>query len=281
MAVIVLPDADFSANNIGSITLKRAFLPGTKRMLSLYGLTIDEDDTLQRAFDDFVRDLTSAGLLGDSGKIKALCLPFLADSLAEAQINAIDGSNFFAANLGAGVTLTSKGLKPVEGGAVEKINHTKFTGLTTSYHYAGFNITAEVSDNSGDRNIIGRNGHIMAFQKYDNARPTILLNTGSVNRVLGDTNYKFAACLMIANLTPSKATLFCNGQKTYLDSPSYIGASVSYDPIFGDYYSITNYSANCSKASWSLLSIGEALSDAESTAYNNAVNALMAVVAAL
>lgn len=278
MAVIVLSGADFSNNNIGSIVLKKALLTTTKEILSRYNITIDEEAPMQIALNDFVSDMISAGLIGSNGKIKALCLPFLADSLTSAQINALDGSNFFAANLGNGLTFTNKGLKPVQGNPTEKANHLKFASLSSSYHYAGYNITAEASDNAHDRYIFGTNGNILGLQKYDNNQPTVLLSQGS--KVRGDVNYKFASCLLITNITPSSAILFTNGQKTFNNSPSYQGASVSTNPIIGDYAAV-NYSADCSKASWSLLSIGEVLSDAESINFNNAVNKLMAIVATL
>lgn len=278
MAVIVLSGADFSNNNIGSIDLKKAFLTTTKEILSRYNITIDEEAPMQIALNDFVSDMISAGLIGVNGKIKALCLPFLADSLARAQINALDGSNFFAANLGNGLTLTNNGLKPVQGNPTEKADHLKFDSLSSSYHYAGYNITAEASDNAHDRYIFGRNNNILGLQKFNTNRPVILLSSSS--KVTGDVNYKFASCLIIGNITPSSAILFTNGQKTSNDSPSYHGASVSKNPIIGD-YNADYYSEDCSKASWSLLSIGEVLSDAESINFNNAVNKLMAVVATL
>jgi hypothetical protein len=86
--IIVLKDADFSANNIGKIEVSRELDVKTKQLLSRYSKVLDTSK--QYAVDDFVTGLYSSGL---SDKITFLLLPCLASSIDEAMINAMNGDS--------------------------------------------------------------------------------------------------------------------------------------------------------------------------------------------
>jgi hypothetical protein len=75
--IIKLPNADFSANNIGQIDLRTEVLPSTQAVLDIYGKTW----TLQEQFliEDF---LVAKNQLSFSAKIKELVLPILANPKA-------------------------------------------------------------------------------------------------------------------------------------------------------------------------------------------------------
>lgn len=288
MAVIVLDGADFSQNNIGQIDIKVPFLDATKGILSRYGISVNEDDSFQKAFNKFVSNLVTAGVYQ---KIKNLCLPFMANvskngDLTYAQINALDGENFFVENISESLELVNNGLKPIIGANVITANLLDYAN-PISMHYGAYNITPEAKTSSSIRKIIfADTGKVLWLAKNASNVPELWVNNPT--RIYGDTNYKAASCLILGNMTAERSTLVVNGQIGEY-SPTTFESSNANNPRMFEYRlgnndivyhseETTSDAYAASVASWSLLTIGDALTDEESIAYNNAVNALMAAV---
>ena len=285
MAVIVLNGADFSQNNIGQIDLVIPFLKTTKEILARYGITVNEENPFQMAFNTFVNDLTKNGVYP---KIKNLCLPFMANvakggDLAYAQINALDGENFFTDNISGSLAMVGNGLKAVDGGALAIANLLDYAN-TKNLHYGAYNITPESKTLSTTMKVIygGTGKSIWLAKNTSYARPELWV----VNpcRIGGDENYIAASCLILGNISAARSTLVVNGQIADY-SPTSFDTGADANPRVLQ-YSGTNYSFaedaehfyTASNASWSLFTIGDPLTDEESIAYNNAVNKLMQAV---
>lgn len=292
MAVIVLKNADFSANNIGTIDLRVDFSSLTKSMLTRYGITIDEDDDFQRAFNKFVNNLADAGLLGESGKIKSLCLPFLANiaqsgNLSYAQMNAIDGTNFFAEDISGKLQLVSNGLKPVANASLVHANILSKYPTAVGYHCGAYNITPESKElSSVNKVLFGPTMRVIWLAKYSPAGVDLMIYSSGGNRLVGDSNYRSASCLVLGNIDATRSTLVVNGQIVSKDSPTFDSGNVKNPSVFQyENSQLTTYvttetegAYTASNASWSLLTIGDVLSDSESVLYNNEVNKLMQAV---
>lgn len=287
MAVIVLDGADFSQNNIGQIDIKVPFLDATKGILSRYGISVNEDDSFQKAFNKFVSNLVTAGVYQ---KIKNLCLPFMANvskngDLTYAQINALDGENFFVENISESLELVNNGLKPIIGANVVTANLLDYVN-PISMHYGAYNSTPEIRTTKV-KTIFADTGKVIWLTKWGSLNtPELWVNNPT--RIYGDTNYKAASCLILGNMTAARSTLVVNGQVGE-KSPTTFESSNANNPRLFEYRQgsqdvvyhseeTTSDAYAASVASWSLLTIGDALTDEESIAYNNAVNALMAAV---
>lgn len=285
MAVIVLKGADFSSNNIGTIDLKKPFTSTTKRMLGYYGITVDEDDDFQNAFNNFIIEMTDAGVLA---KVKGLCLPFMANvaqsgSLTYAQKNAINGENFFDGDISGKLSLNSNGLKAIIGGSVAKAKMIGVVSDFTSFHYGAYNITAEEKEYSGNiKTIYGSTGKALWLVKWDTYNKPEFWTDDP--RIYGDTNYCAASCLILASVNASKGSLVVNGQIAS-DSPITFRTGAAANPPLLQYQGETYLAETptssygyASAASWALFTIGDLLTDTECVQYNNAVNKLMEAV---
>ena len=80
--IIKLVGADFSANNIGKVTLKREVSDATKSLLSNYTRSLTTSQQL--AVEDFIIGLKSNGLWASIGN---LYIPALAGNLNETMFN--------------------------------------------------------------------------------------------------------------------------------------------------------------------------------------------------
>ncbi len=285
MAVIILNGADFSQNNIGQIDLVLPFSKTTKEILIRYGITIDEENPFQTAFNHFVNDLMKDGVFP---KIKNLCLPFMANiaksgDLAYAQINAIDGENFFTDNISGSLAMVGNGLKAVDGGPIAHANLLGYAD-PSNMHYGAYNITPESKEISSSSKVVyGSTGKAIWLCKY-NAQSSPELWVKNPTRIYGDANYASASALMLGNITAVRSSLVVNGQVAEA-SPTTYSTSVPDNPRVLQYSDLTYSFAEdvqtpytASNASWSLFTIGDPLTDEESIAYNNAVNKLMQAV---
>lgn len=91
--IILLREADFSANNLGKIDFNRELNADTKALLANYSLPLT---TVQKnAVDDFLLGLRSSGVYK---KITCLLLPCLAANIDEAMVNAITNTNMGTLN---------------------------------------------------------------------------------------------------------------------------------------------------------------------------------------
>lgn len=292
--IFVNKNADYSANNIGKIDLPVDFSDRTKKILTMYNIPIVQTP-INSAIEYFVYALEEANLFT---KIKALCLPFLANvsmngDTSFAQKNVITGDNFFTANIQGGLALTSNGLSAVLNGPVAEIDP-RYTGVNeNNIHVGAYNITPEpievVSGANASKYIFGRDNFSDGLCKqvlYQGSfTPAFYSTKGS--SVTGSVNYVSDSCLLLANKTSANdATLFTDGVKTRTSTYAPFGSGL-YPFSFlcflkagmpNGYVDGTSVNNVYSKASWSLLTVGEALTDSESLAYTTAVSHLMDVV---
>lgn len=285
--IIILNGADFSKNNLGKVELSMPFSDRTKTMLGYYGITVDEKDSFQRKFNAFVNNLDVAGIFQ---KMKGLCLPFMANvekagSLAYAQINAIDGSNFFTTDIQGRLVVSENGFKAVEGGAVAKVSVNRFGSVTTdNMHIGAYNITneADMYDSEGKlspKYIFGRFTAAYGLCKIgtDSGEPSVL--DSSLGWIRGDINYKNSSAYICCNVTGTKTNIFTNGQKTEKNlSPTAIMKAsdanfLTYDS--STYLSTIGGNNTYCRAAYSVLTVGEALSDEQSSILTDNINNLM------
>lgn len=287
MAVIILSGADFSANNIGRISLNIPFSERTKEMLSFYGIEVNEKDSFQRDFNLFVLSLEEANVFNN---LKGLCLPFMANvnangSLSTASINAIDGSNFFTSDIQGSLILDNNGFKAVEGGAVAKVAVKKFSSVTTdNFHIGAYNITTEsdMFDNEGKiapKYMFGRFNAAYGLCKisHDNGAPAVL--DSSLSWLKGDVNYKNSSSFICCNITGTKTNIFTNGQKTEKDLVPKVFTNAD-NAYFLTYFTETYPSEigdndTYCRAAYSVMTVGEALSDEQVSTLTTAINKFM------
>lgn len=289
MAVIVLKGADFSADNIGKIIFKKSLSKITETVLSRYGVTPDVDNPLHQATDHFIRVLSAKNIIGENGKIKNLCMPFLSANgdIAHAQINALTGNSFFDTTITESLNFVKGGLRPIVGQNVANLNLKSFYPSFPScgLHFAGYNITDEAKS-SDARWIFGNFGKALGLQKHGtNGNPIFMIHAQGDKRLEGDPKYGMSSCFIVANAKQDVATLFCNGQKTEKKNPTWYSESAWGNPPFGAYngnfdgkYVQRGGMDTTTEASWALLSLGDALTDEESVIFNNEVGKLMVVV---
>lgn len=294
MSTIILRGADFSANNIGKIDLQLPFDVLTKSTLSRNGIVIDETDLFQKELNRFFVTLRTNGLVGDSNaKIKGLCLPFLSTiaqsgNTAYAQLNVLNGENFFTTDVQGSLSVVSKGFAAVPGAASKNINLTPYV-TDDDYHLSAYNITNEPYTSNGfeayfRKFMIGSQGRIYGLMKNRGASepsPCVYINISDILK--GDANYSIVPCLHIANFT-TKVNLFVNGQKVQRENPTFPDTSLV-NPKFlvyikEDYTDDSDGYENYGycKGSYSVISLGKSLTDGQSVIFNNAVNALMDAV---
>lgn len=294
MSTIILRGADFSENNIGKIDLQLPFDVLTKSTLSRNGIVIDETNLFQKELDRFFNTLRRNGLVGDSNaKIKSLCLPFLSTiaqsgDTAYAQLNVLNGENFFTTDIQGSLSVVSKGLAAVPDAASKNINLTPYVTYD-DYHLSAYNITNEPYAQTGPADyfskfMIGSQGRTYGLVKnYGAHYPSPFVYINISDRLTGDANYGIVPCLHIANFT-TKVNLFVNGQKTERETPTFPDTSLR-NPKFL-VYTMANYTDDpsaesnkgYSKASYSVISLGKSLTDEQSVIFNNAVNDLMSAV---
>ena len=282
MAIIVLQNADFSANNIGTIDIPKPFSNLTKQILGRYKIEIDENDSFQKSFNSFILSLDNSGLIGS--KIMSLCLPFMANitqsgSLQYAQMNALTGDNFFDENVYGSLILERGGLKPVIDQPVRKIKMVGLGITATNCSYACYNSTPETvyveSDDPNTNFVFGENGTTNGLCKCRKGRPRFYYKAGG--EISGDSNYTSVPCPMVGIARMDNVSLICNGQITTSTVTYQIGTDK--DPIFGS-ISGTSYNYNSlgfypTEAAWSFLSIGTSMSDQEAALYCDKINSLM------
>jgi len=92
--VIKLKDADFSANNLGRITIDRELTPDAVAVLSHYTKSLTK--LKQLAVDDFIANLKSSGIWT---KFSMLQIPILANSVSECFYDIISGTQVSPASL--------------------------------------------------------------------------------------------------------------------------------------------------------------------------------------
>src|SRR5665647_1025438 len=202
MPVLVLRGADFSLNNIGKVALDLPFDVLTSAILENYGITVNEDDSFQKKFNDFIVTLRFYDIVGStSAKIKSICMPFMATieqsgSLSYAQINALNGTNFFTDNVDGSLQLDSNGLKIVGGGPVVYVDMTTYVAKE-DYHLSGYNNTPETVEyynaSLADKAIFGVNSRTLGLWKQDSGVPALFAS--GTTTVVGDLNYALTQSL--------------------------------------------------------------------------------------
>lgn len=162
--IIVLKNADFSANNIGKITIPRDPSQEALAMLANYTRSLTDEQVL--AFDDFQQGLKDAGIWA---KITHLYMPILAGQLSEICVNLVDEN--FASDLTLGtdaatyLTLNSKGVKNTNTANNWAAGfYTEITEKVNNFHILTFptNAASETLDFMG----LGENAGKTIFPPY-------------------------------------------------------------------------------------------------------------------
>jgi hypothetical protein len=82
--IIVLKNADFSANNLGKVNIRQSLDVATTALLGYYSNSVNLSDTQKFVVDDFVIGLKANAIWE---KLRYCYLPILASNLAECRIN--------------------------------------------------------------------------------------------------------------------------------------------------------------------------------------------------
>ena len=133
--IIKLLGADFSENNIGTITFDRKVTPETEALLENYTRVFTKDQKL--AVQDFIDDLKTYGIWSN---IDNLYIPALAGAVGESFFNVKTKTLDFSAE-SAYYTLDSFGVKSVSGDsavAEEHIAKAVLGGSRMDYHFMAY-----------------------------------------------------------------------------------------------------------------------------------------------
>ena len=302
MAVIILPTADFSANNIGHIDLFTGFHQTTLDLFNDFNITPDTENSMQIAVDDFIRKLIGAGIWGND-KINGLCLPFLTNlsstpNLDDAVLNCINREQkFFDDSYSTKLELIRNGVVTKRtGGNRLSINVATFSWATSqNMHFASFSLEDEPTEYIDAEQTSVAKKYVTLLTPMTGLDATCILYATASNRAYGDSNYANKACMMIACYNPlyhdSKVVLYVENQQVLTNnvfttespiSPWYIGKYQT------PYLSANNYPVDTNpstpvnngqiKAPYGLLSVGKYLTPEEVSIYNNAAHALIKAV---
>ena len=295
MAVIILPTADFSANNIGRINLFTGFHQTTLNLFNDFNITPDTENSMQIAVDEFVRTLIGAGIWGND-KINGLCLPFLTNlsnnpNLDDAVLNCINREQkFFDNSYSDTLELIRNGIVAKRTGkSLVTINVATFSWATSqNMHLASFSLEDEpIEYTSSEQTVVADKCIIKPSPLVGLWTNCIFFVTGE-NRAYGDSNYSNKPCMLIGCYNPSyhnsKVAFYVENQQTL--SKAFETTSSITNWAFGKYntpyLSGNNYPKDILngqiKAPYGLLSVGKYLTPEEVSIYNNAAHALIQAV---
>lgn len=275
--IIKLPTADFSANNIGSVDLRTSVSPTTQALLDLYGKTWTLPQ--QFAIEDFLVGVQSASYYS---KISKLLLPILAPTatinLTLTNTNNIAfydiknasyvpirtagtsndyhriGANGLFANTNANGNVFGLQLKTILSG-LDKTN------VHSGIYYSATDLVGVVA---------GNNLNLNATQ----STLTLGFSTGTATATY-DTNTRLPRGLKIASFTPTATTGLSNSLP--LASVT-VNASSNADFTSTDYNLLSkNGTTELIKLGTNigLVTLGQALTQPETVAYNQLIDNLM------
>lgn len=295
MAVIVLPGADFSANNIGHIDLFIDFHATTKQLFSRFSITEDTSNPMQVAVDSFVRSIVNAGMWGN-GKITAMCLPFLTNmssnpSVSDACMNVISTDSFFSSGHTSRIELYHNGLRGIIGQNRAGIPFESASrGSHTSCHFAVYILEQEPTHTNASA--AAADAFALFVYNYFIGLDITANNfwMSASNRVFGDTNYKRASCMRLfsydTTLNDAKGVFYCNGQQTISGTSAVQTSSGSIGEIgFGSY--VTPYAEEGTgdrisdatmRSPAGIVSVGGYLTAQEAATYTTAADALVQAI---
>ncbi len=304
MAVIVLKNADFSANNIGKINIFLGFSDLTKSVFTRYGIVADKENPMQISVDSFINTLDNNNLWGT--KIKALCLPFLTNmssnpNLEDACSNVIvDNEPFFNTNISS-LQLYHNGLKPIAGQPRAEIfvNYRGYHRADNSnFHAASFTLEEEtVVTYTNPSTGVGSPVDKFIFDFLPRMLGSSITTTNIFmlapqNRTYCDVNYVNKPIMRIVNYNDSLGDKtgegYCNGQKVISQNNTLYNSTGDFIAIkFGLYQNgtygddtteLTSSSTGTITVPTGLLSVGSYLTSEEAIIYTNAANELIAAV---
>lgn len=275
--IIKLPTADFSANNIGSVDLRTEVSPTTQALLDLYGKTWTLPQ--QFAIEDFLVGVQAASYYS---KISKLLLPILAPTatinLTLTNTNNIAfydiknasyvpirangggstyhkiGANGLFADTNANGNLYGLQLKTILTGFDK-------TNVHSGIYYDSNNLTSQIA---GNLNNISNNTDVIQLG----------FSTGGASATY-DTNTRLPRGLKIASFTPTSTTGLSNALPL---ASATVNANSNADFTSTDYNLLSK--AGTSEliklgTNISLVTLGQALTQPETVAYNQLIDNLM------
>lgn len=251
----VLPDADFSKNNIGKVDLSLPIDDLTLEILSKY--SVQPSEYVQKALNTFVIRLKNTGLID---KISSLYLPILATTIPEAFMdvlgsNSIDGTGKYNITSGKGVHLTV-----TTGFLAFNIPN------TVDFHAMAYNSDA-IPVVSGIGYSIGQDVYGFGRRMFNTGTNPGAFIGASGSRITGDTNLGSVIGIQLFSNNGTQSILGDNGQ-VFTGTPA------------GDYITQVAKNLNIGSAvltgvNFSIYSTGAYLNSDEVTEYMSCVSSLM------
>jgi len=243
------------------------------------------------AFNTFVVTLKTAGIYA---KIDYMLLPFLANDVNEAVLNAKDGVTLLSN--ASSLTLANNGIKPIVGQSVCQTGNIQSDGSNIHLSFYNINSATLISGKwdvalSSTRNInnfgkqLKSNGVGIQFygsvngsdrrwspselvSAHDTAKTHVIV-TGNSSRILMSVNGTQATYDTEVIGAETGNTVYKFGQSGSVSGDVYV-ETTSESSTFG----------GASAFNYGLVTIGKALTDAECSTFNTAVNTLMNVILA-
>jgi len=265
--VIKLKDADFSANNLGVITIDRELTADAVAVLSHYTKSLTK--LKQLAVDDFIANLKSAGIWS---KFSLLSIPVLAGTLNECFYDIISNTQVAPASTSA-YSLATNGLKLNNTTTDPGLKLKSFAPATnTNFHVASYqsatNIGYPTFVGSGSIDpyfIIGSVG----FKPGENTN--YFLATADPN----SANLKGAKIGSIRGTTVNDVDVLYSGIPTVTRISGGTGVSGAAGRNIASLQHIGYSNTNLSIIPFSLISLGTSLTLAQMQTYNTYLDALM------
>ena len=248
MAVIILPTADFSANNIGQIDIFDGFSDTTLEVFNNFSIVPDEQNQMQLALDRYFRTLVASNLYGT--KIKNLCLPILsvlssnANNVELACKNVISGNAMVSngSTVSSSVQLYHGGIRPIRGSAPARIyTNNDSDMLTTDLHFMHYMLEAEKKHglNSSGYNINVIQPLTPKIIGISILNERLWIANSPSNDAYGDANYiRQPACRIVSyknTENDGKTAYYCAGQQYLSNGTNFLGEKIGPDFIFGAY----------------------------------------------
>lgn len=275
MPIFIAKTADFSANNLGQISLGYSQL--TKDVIASTSKVMTENE--KSALDTFLNTVNSEGILA---KTKNLYIPIIAGNLSESFINIAD------ANLSIDVTpnatyhqLNASGIKNFNPTNVADCRlNVNFDGTlgNDNLHYLTFNPTEYTAINEFP--ILFLNSEMytnLSFRTGAGIEPGTSFKIGSNYDINSNWSSSFGTAMSGVNLkgfnfsSLNEIKTYYGGTENVLNYNSPIATQTT---IEGD-VSFTGYQSSSMLNEQAMISIGQSLTPAEHITYANASNALM------
>ena len=247
--------------------------------------------TKKDAFNTFIVTLKTAGIYA---KIDYMLLPFLANDVNEAVLNAKDGVTLLSN--ASSLTLANNGIKPIVGQSVCQTGNIQSDG--SNIHLSFYNINSATLISGKWDVALSSTRNINNFGKQLKSNGVGLQFYGSVN----GSDRRWSPSSLVSEHDTAKTHVIVTGNASRI-LMSVNGTQDTYDTeVFGSetgnavytfgqsgsvsggvYAQVTSESSSFGGASafnYGLVTIGKALTDAECSTFNNAVTTLMNAILA-